>query len=398
MSRCGIAIVVLSAHLASAAVFAAEPGVSANQIKVGQTTSYSGPASQYGLIGKVQDAYFRMLNEKGGINGRKIELLSRDDAYSPPKSVEQLRKLVEDDEIAFMFNSFGGPTNAAQAKYLNRQKIPQLFVGTGAHYWGDVKEYPWSMGWQPSFRSEARAFARDAIDKNPSARIAVLYQNDDFGKDYLLGVKDVLDKQSSAKLISEFSYETSAPTIESQFVNVRAANPDVVVLAAVPKFAAQFVRKLVEMNWSPTVYVTGGASLVSVTTETVKGRSDLSLYTATFFKNWNDPNWRQDPSLAEYFDFMRKYMPGVRDDDFAPVYGYSVAQTLVDVLARCGDDLSRANIMKQASNVRHLALPLLAPGVVLNTGPDDHFPIEQIQLGKWDGSTWRPEGALISVR
>ena len=396
MSRLRIAIAFLFAHCASAAL-AEEPGITNKEIRIGQTTSYSGPASQYGLIGKVQEAYFRMLNERGGINGRQIVLLSRDDAYSPPKSVEQVRKLVEDNQIAFMFNSFGGPTNAAQAKYLNKLGIPQLFVATGAHYWGDVKEYPWSMGWQPSFRSEARVFAKDAVLKNPNATIAVLYQNDDFGRDYVLGVKDVLSKQSSAKLVTELKYDVTAPTIDSEVVNLRAANPDVVVLAAIPKFAAQFIRKQIEIKWTPTVYVTGGASGVSTTTETAKGRTDLPLYTGTFFKDWNDPRWKDDPSLREFFDFMNKYMPGLTVADMGPVYGYSLAQTLVDVLTRCGDDLSRSNIMKQASSIKDLQLPLLTPGITLNTGAEDHFPIETIQLGKWNGSTWKPEGSLISA-
>lgn len=396
MTRFAIAALLLTTALASTAL-AEEPGVTDKSIKIGQTTSYSGPASQYGMIGKVEEAFFRMLNEKGGINGRQIEFISRDDGYSPPKSVEQVRKLVEDDGVAFMFNSFGGPTNAAQAKYLNRAKIPQLFVGTGAHYWGDLKEYPWSMSWQPSFRSEARVFVKDALAKNPAARIAVFYQNDDFGKDYLLGVKDILAKQSAAKIVSELSYEPTVPTVDSQVVSIRAENPDVVILAAIPKFAAQFIRKEIEMSWNPAVYVTGGAAGVPATTEVAKGRSDLSLYTGTFLKDWNDPKWKDDPALGEYLEFMNKYLPGVAIADFAPVYGYSVAQTLVDVLKRCGNDLSRANIMKQASSISNLSLPLVTPGININTGPEDHFPIEQLQLGKWNGATWKPEGPVISA-
>jgi branched-chain amino acid transport system substrate-binding protein len=374
-----------------------QPGVTDKSIRIGQTTSYSGPASQYGLIGKVQEAYFRMLNEKGGINGRQIEFISRDDAYSPSKTIEQVRKLVEGDGVSFMFNSFGGPTNAAQAKYLNRAKVPQLFVATGAHYWGDLKEYPWSMGWQPSFRSEARVFAKDALARHPNAKIAVFYQNDDFGKDYLLGVKDIVAQQGAAKIVSELSYEPTVPTVDSQVVTLRATNPDVVILAAIPKFAAQFIRKEIELNWNPIVYVTGGASGVAATTEVAKGREDMNLYTGVFFKDWNDPAWRDDPALRDFFAFMEKYAPGVAVADFAPVYGYSVAQTLVDVLTRCGDDLSRENIMKQASSISGLALPLLIPGIALTTGPQDHFPIEQVQLGRWNGSSWKPEGAVISA-
>jgi branched-chain amino acid transport system substrate-binding protein len=376
---------------------AREPGITATEIKIGQTTSYSGPASQYGSIAKVQEAYFRMLNENGGIKGRKINLISRDDGYSPPKSVEQVRKLVEDDEVSFMFNSFGGPTNAAQSKYLNRLNVPQLFVGTGAHYWGDIQNYPWSMGWQPSFRTEARVFAKNILTKIPNAKVAIFYQNDDFGKDYLLGIKDVLDKQSAAKIVTELSYETTAPTVDSQVVSLRAINPDAVVLAAIPKFAAQFIRKSAEMNWNPIVYVTGGAAGVPTTTEGVKGRTDLNLYTGTFFKDWSEPKWKEDPALSDYFQFMEKYAPGIAVADFSPVYGYSVAQTIVEVLKKCGDDLSRGNILRQASSISNLSLPLLTPGITVNTSAEDHFPIEQLQLGKWNGRSWEPEGPIIAA-
>ena len=377
---------------------AQHPGVTANEIKIGQTTSYSGPASQYGQIGKLEAAFFQMLNDNGGINHRKINFISLDDAYSPPKSVEQTRKLVESDEVAFMFNSFGGPTNAAQGKYLNRLGVPQLFVGTGAHYWGEIDNYPWSMGWQPSFRTEARIYAKDAIAKNPNAKFAIFYQNDDFGKDYLLGIRDVVDKQATAKIASETSYHTTEPTIDSEVVNIRASGADVVVLAAIPKYAAQFIRKAIELKWNPTVYVALGASGVSTTTETAKGRIDLNLYTGAFLKDWNSPEWKNDPTLNGYFDFMKKYAPDLAANDFATVYGYSVAQTIVDVLKRCGDDLSRANIMKQASSISNLELPLLIPSIRISTGKDDHYPIKQLQLARWNGEGWVPEGAIIGAK
>lgn len=391
-------LAVLAAGLAVLPAQAQQPGVTATEIRIGQTTSYSGPASQYGQIGQVQAAFFRMLNEQGGINGRKINFISLDDAYSPPKSVEQVRKLVESDEVAFMFNSFGGPTNAAQAKYLTGRKIPQLFVGTGAYYWGDVARYPWSMGWQPSFRSEAQIYAKDALAKNPAARIAILYQNDDFGKDYLLGIKDVIAKQTQAKIVSEINYATTEPTVDSQTVNLRSSEADVVILAAVPKYAAQFLRKMLELKWNPTVYVTLGASGVATTTDPVRDHTDLNLYTGAFFKDWNDPAWKDDPSLKEFFAFMKSYAPGVTVADFAPVYGYSVAQTLVDVLKRCGDDLSRENIMKQASSISNLELPLLIPSIRINTGPEDHYPIEQLQLARWSGQGWVNQGSVLDVK
>lgn len=387
---------LIAAAIGSSAM-AQSPGVTATEIKIGQTTSYSGPASQYGQIGKVQSAFFQMLNEKGGINGRKINFISLDDGYSPPKSVEQVRKLVESDEVAFMFNSFGGPTNAAQAKYLNSHKIPQLFVGTGAHYWGDIATYPWSMGWQPSFRTESQIYAKDAITKNPNTKFAILYQNDDFGKDYLLGLKDVVEKQSGAKIVSEISYNSTEPTIDSEIVNVRASEPDVVILAAIPKFGAQFIRKAIELKWNPTVYVTLGASGVSTTTEPARDHSDLKLYTGAFFKNWNSPEWKSDASLRDFFEFMKKYAPDMPVNDFAPVYGYSVAQTIVTVLTKCGDDLSRENIMRQASSISNLALPLLIPTITVNTGPDDHYPIKQLQLSKWTGQSWVAQGSVIGA-
>lgn len=393
MRNLGLPTLFLAALISSPAI-AQHPGVTAGQIKIGQTTSYSGPASQYGQIGKLEAAFFRMVNDNGGINGRKIDFISVDDAYSPPKSVEQARKLVESDDVAFMFNSFGGPTNAAQAKYLNRLGVPQLFVGTGAHYWGEIDNYPWSMGWQPSFRTEARIYAKDAIAKNPNAKFAVLYQNDDFGKDYLLGIRDVVDKQA----ISEISYQTTQPTIDSEVVNMRAGGADVVILAAIPKYAAQFIRKAIELKWNPTVYVALGASGVSTTTEPAKARIDLNLYTGAFFKDWNSPDWKSDPALKGYFEFMKKYAPDLAASDFTTVYGYSVAQTIVDVLKRCGDDLSRANIMKQASSISGLELPLLVPSIRISTGKDDHYPIKQLQLARWKGEGWVPEGAILSVK
>jgi branched-chain amino acid transport system substrate-binding protein len=389
---------LLLGALVSSPAMAQHPGVTANEIKIGQTTSYSGPASQYGQIGKLESAFFQMVNDDGGINGRKINFISLDDAYSPPKSVEQVRKLVESDEVAFMFNSFGGPTNAAQAKYLNRLGVPQLFVGTGAHYWGEIDNYPWSMGWQPSFRTEAQIYAKDAIAKNPNVKFAILYQNDDFGKDYLLGIKDVVDKQATARIVSEISYHTTEPTIDSEVVNIRASGAEVVILAAIPKYAAQFIRKTIELNWTPTVYVTLGGSGVPTTTEPAKGHTDLNLYTGAFFKDWTSPEWKNDPALKSYFEFMKKYAPDLPVNDFATVYGYSVAQTIVDVLKRCGDDLSRANIMKQASSISDLELPLLIPSIRVSTGKDDHYPIKQLQLARWNGEGWVPEGAIIGTK
>lgn len=383
--------------LAAPTALAQFPGVTPTEIKIGQTTSYSGPASQYGQIGKVQEAFFRKLNEEGGINGRKITFLSLDDGYSPPKSVEQARKLVESDGVALMMNSFGGPTNAAQAKYLNGKGVPQLFVGTGAHYWSDFRTYPWSMGWQPSFRTEARVFTKDALAKKPDAKVAILYQNDDFGKDYLSGLRSIVERQKAASLIAEISYDATAPTIDSQVVKLQSLAPDVVILAAIPKFAAQFIRKTIELDWNPAVYVTGGASGVATTTEAAKGLTGRNLYTAAFFKDWTNPDWKNDAEVKPFLAFMEKYAPSLRADDFTAVYGYSVAQTMVQVLTQAGADLSRENIMKQAAAIVDLQLPLLTTGIAITTGPGDHLPIETLQLAKWNGQGWAPEGGILSA-
>lgn len=391
------AAVAALAFIASAALAADMPGVSKTEIRLGQTTSYSGPASQYGLIGRTQAAYFKMLNEQGGVNGRKISLLSVDDGYSPPKSMEQMRKLVEQDNVAFMFNSFGAPTNAAQQRYLNGNKIPQLFVATGAHEWGDIAKLPWSMGFQPSFRSEAAIFTRAMLQTRPGAKIGLLYQNDDMGRDMLAGIKEALGSQSAA-LVSTVSYEPTDPTVDSQIVSLQAAGVDTLVLAAIPKFAAQSMRKMYQLRWTPMTYIANGASGVDATMEPARGHTELPLLSSAYLKNPLDPAWKDDAGLAAFRDFMKKQMPDADPNGFLSLYGYTLATGIVQVLRQCGDDLSRENILRQASNLKDVALPTLLPGVHLNTSATDHYPIEQMQLMKWDGSTWVLYGNVVSAR
>lgn len=381
------------------AVLAADaPGISKTEIRLGQTTSYSGPASQYGLIGRTQSAYFKMLNEQGGVNGRKVTLLSVDDGYSPPKSMEQMRKLVEQDNVAFMFNSFGAPTNAAQQRYLNGNKVPQLFVATGSHEWGDVAKLPWSMGFQPSFRSEAAIFTQAMLKARPGAKIGLLYQNDDMGRDMLAGIKEALGSKNAASLVYAVSYEPSDPTVDSQIVSLQAAGVDTLVLAAIPKFAAQSIRKMYQQRWMPVTYISNGASGVDAAMEPARGKTELPLLSSAYLKNPLDPAWKDDVGLATYREFMKKQMPDADPNSFLPLYGYTVAAAIVQVLRQCGDDLSRENILRQAANLKDVSLPTLLPGVRLNTSAADHYPVEQMQLMKWDGTTWTLYGDVINAR
>jgi ABC-type branched-subunit amino acid transport system substrate-binding protein len=373
------------------------PGVTNTEIKMGQTTSYSGPAAIFGKIAEVEIAYFKMINDQGGINGRKINLVSLDDGYSPPKSMEQARKLVEQEEVALMFNSFGAPTNAAQAKYLNQKKVPQLFVATGGDSWGDYKTLPWSMGWQPSFRSEGRIYAQYILKTQPNAKVAILYQNDDFGRDYLKGVKDVIGEKSTAQVVKELSYEPTDPTVDSQVISLQGSGADYLILAAVPKFAAQTLRKAQELKWNPTIFITGGASGVPATMEPVKDKSDVKILSGGPFKDFIDTAWKTDPALDGYRAFFKKYLPNSVPEEFSSFYGYSVAATMAQVLKQCGNDLSRENIMKQAANLKNFSIPTLQDGITLNTTATDHYPIEQLRLMKWDGKKWVLFGDVLTA-
>ncbi len=373
------------------------PGVTATEIKIGQTQSYSGPASSYGAIGKAQAAYFDMINAKGGINGRKITFLSYDDGYSPPRTVEQTRKLVEQDGVAFIFNSLGTPTNSAVQKYLNQKKVPQLFVATGGDKWGDPEHFPWTMGWQTSYRAEAQIYAKYILAEKPNAKIGLLYQNDDFGKDYVNGVKDVLGAERYGKMVTAVSYEATDATIDSQLVSLKGAGADVLITATVPKFGAMSIRKVHDLGWHPLHFMSNVS--ISVGTAIEPGGKDnaIGLISADYRKDATDPTWKDDAGIRQWRDFMNAQMPGADQSDNNYLYGYSVALTLMQVLKQCGDDLSRANIMKQAASIKNLEIPTLLPGILVNTSATNFHPLNQLQLQRWDGKAWVLFGKVISA-
>jgi len=386
-----LAVAVASAYADDA------PGVTATEIKIGHTNALSGPAAQYGLLGRADMAYFKMVNDNGGINGRKVKLLVVDDEYSPPKSVEAARKLIEQEQVALMFGSFGTPTQSAQAPYLNKKGVPHLFLGTGADKWTDVKTFPWSMGFQPSFRTEARLYAKHLLQHNPNAKIGVLYQNDDFGKDYLKGVEDIRANSKGKHTLKAVSYESADATIDSQIVSLHGADVDVVVLAAIPKFAAQAIRKISELNWKPIVYISLGASQVPTTTEPAKGKADVMLLSGAYAKLPSDPAWAQDAGMKQYLGFMQKYMPGEDVNNPLPALAFNTSALLTDILKKAGSDLSRENILKQAESLRGVQLPMLLPGITVDTSRTDHAPIEQVQIVRWDGGRWVPLGGVLSL-
>ena len=372
------------------------PGVTATEIKIGQTQSYSGPASSYGAIGKAQQAYFDMINAQGGINGRKITFLSLDDGYSPPRTVEQTRKLVEQDGVLLIFNSLGTPTNSAVQKYLNQKKVPQLFVATGADKWGDPEHFPWTMGWQTSYRSEAQIYAKYILEEKPNAKIGLLYQNDDFGKDYVNGVKDVLGADRYAKIVTPVSYEATDATIDSQLLSLKSAGVDVLITATVPKFGAMSIRKVHDLDWHPLHIMSNVAISVGTVIEPGGKENAIGLISADFRKDPTDPTWKDDAGIKELRDFMNKQMPGADQADNNYLYGYSVVQTLMQVLKQCGNDLSRENVMKQAASLKDQVIPQLLPGILINTSPTNFHPLRQLQLQRWDGKTWVLFGKVIS--
>jgi branched-chain amino acid transport system substrate-binding protein len=373
-----------------------DTGASDTEIKIGNIIPYSGPASAYGVIGKTEDAYFKMINDKGGINGRKINFVSYDDAYSPPKAVEQVRKLVESDEVLLVFNPLGTPSNSAIQKYLNSKKVPQLFVATGATKWNDPKHFPWTMGWQPSYQSEAQIYAKWLLKEKPDAKIAVLYQNDDFGKDYLKGTKDGLGAKASSMIIMEESYEVSEPTIDSHIVKIKAANPDVLLIYTTPKFGAQTIKKTAELGWKPLQIITNVSASVGGVMQPAGFDNAQDVLSAAYAKDGADPQWNNDPNMKKWSEFVDKYMPGADKTDGSIVYGYGVAQTLAKVLEMCGDDLTRANVMKQAASLKDFTPDTLLPGVKINTSATDFAPIAQLQMQRFKGQKWELFGEIIS--
>src|SRR6202000_2446892 len=393
--------IALAAIIATALATAAQaqkkydPGATDTEIKIGNIMPYSGPASAYATIGKTEAAYFNKINSEGGINGRKINFISYDDAYSPPKAVEQARKLVESDEVLLIFNPLGTPSNSAIQKYMNAKKVPQLFVSTGATKWDDPKNFPWTMGWQPSYQSESRIYAKYLLKEKPDAKIAVLYQNDDFGKDYLKGLKDGFGAKSSM-IVAEESYETSEPSIDNHIVKLKAAGPDVFISIATPKFAAQAIKKLAEMNWTPLHIVSNVSASVGGVIKPAGFENSQGILSAAYAKDGAESQWGNDPGMQQSLAFLAKYDPEANKLDGSVVFGYGVAQTMVKVLEMCGDNLTRENVMKQAASLKNFTPDTLLPGVSINTSPTDFAQIKQLQMMRFKGEKWELFGDIIS--
>jgi branched-chain amino acid transport system substrate-binding protein len=371
------------------------PGVTDTEIKIGNIMPYSGPASAYGVIGKTEAAYFNKINAEGGINGRKINFISYDDGYSPPKAVEQARKLVESDEVLFIFNSLGTPTNSAIQKYMNEKKVPQLFVATGATKWNDPKNFPWTMGWQPNYQSEGRIYAKYLLKEKPNAKIGVLYQNDDYGKDYLKGLKDGLGDKAASMIVGEEAYETSNPTVDSQIVALKSKGADVFFSIATPKFAAQSIKKVAELGWKPLFLLNNVSTSIGSVMKPAGFENAQDIVSAAYLKEPTDPQWKGDRGMKNFNAFLDKYFPDANRTDIFIVTGYSVAQTLVAVLKQCGDDLTRENIMKQAANIKDLEIDALLPGIKINTSPTDFAPLKQLQLQRFKGENWELFGPVM---
>jgi branched-chain amino acid transport system substrate-binding protein len=371
-----------------------QKGASNPDIKIGQTMPYSGPASAYGTIGKVEAAYFQKINKEGGIGGHKIDFISVDDGYSPPKAVEQVRKLVEQDQVSFIFQPLGTPSNAAIQPYLNAKKVPQLFAATGATRWADPEHFPWTIGFNPSYQLEGRTYGRYIATHQPDAKIAVLYQNDDYGKDLLKALKEGLGEHVKS-VVAEATYEVSDATVDSQIATLKASHADTFVNVTTPKFAAQAIRKVYDIGWKPTQYLANvSASVGSVLTPAGLDKS-VGLITVGYFKDPTDKQWDDDAAMKDFKAFMKEYYPEGNVIDASNAYGYMAAQTLVQVLKQCGDDVGRENVMKQATNLKDFAPGLLLPGIKMNTAPNDYFLFEQLQLVRFNGTTWVPFGDVL---
>jgi len=372
------------------------PGVSDTEIKIGNTGPYSGPASSYGTIPKAMAAYYRMVNDQGGVNGRKINFISYDDAYSPPKTVEQVRKLVEQDGVLLIAGPLGTPTNSAIWHYMNQKKVPQLFVSTGATKWNDPQHFPWTIGWQPNYQIEGHVYASYVMEQRPGGKIGVLYQNDDFGKDYLEGLKDGLGDKAKSMVVVEAAYETTDPTIDSQIIGMKAAGVDVFVNTGIPKFAAQAIRKAAEIQWKPLHILSSVGASVSATLKPAGLENAKDIVSDFYIKDPTDPQWKDDAGYQQWIAFMDKYYPEGDKTDGGNVYGPSNAATVVQVLKQCGDDLSRENVMRQAANLHDLTVPMLLPGITINTGATDFAPVKQVQMARFDGERWHLFGPLIT--
>ena len=373
-----------------------DTGATDTEIKIGNIMPYSGPASAYGVIGKIEDAYFKMINEQGGINGRKINFVSYDDGYSPPKAVEQARKLVESDEVLFLFGPLGTPSNSAIQKYLNSKKIPQLFVATGATKFGDYKDFPWTMGWQPPYQSEGKIYAKYLLKEKPDAKIAIMYQNDDFGKDLLKGLKDGLGDKAASMIVGEESYEVSEPTIDSHIVKLKSTGADVYFSMTTPKFSAQSIKKVAEIGWKPMYFQSNVGASVGSVLQPAGFENAQDILSAAYAKDGADAQWDNDEGMKKFYGFLAKYVPDANKADGSVVFGYGQAQTMVQVLKQAGDNLTRENIMKQATSLKDFAPDTLLPGVKINTSASDFYPIEQLQMMRFKGQKWDLFGPVIS--
>ena len=373
------------------------PGVTDTEIKLGQTMPYSGPASAYGTIGKAHQAFFKMINEKGGINGRKINLISLDDGYSPPKTVEMVRRLVEQEQVFALFNTLGTPCNSAIHKYVNAKKVPHLLLSTGATKWGDPKHFPWTMGFNLSYQSEGAIYAKYLIKNKPSAKIGILYQNDDYGKDLLKGVEDGLGKAHAKMVVAKASYEVTDPTVDSQILTLQSSGADTFINITTPKFGAQAVRKAFDSGWKPLHIINNVSASVGSVLKPAGLDKATGLLTLSYYKDPTDPQWKDDPGMIEWRAFMNKYYPEGDQNDAGNLYAYISAQTMVQILEQAGDNLTRENVMKQAASLKNLKLPLLLPGMAINTSATDFFPFEQGQMRKFNGSSWEAIGDVIDA-
>ena len=372
-----------------------DSGASDTEIKIGNIMPYSGPASAYAAIGKAEEAYFNKINAEGGINGRKIKFISYDDGYSPPKTVEQARKLVESDGVLLIFGSLGTSTNGAIRKYMNEKKVPQLFVASGASKWNDPRQYPWTMGWQPSYASEARIYAKYVMKEKPDAKIGVLYQNDDFGKDYLKGLKGGLGAKASMIVLEE-AYDTSEPAVDEHVVKLKASGADVFISITTPKFAAQAIKKAAEINWHPMQIISNVSASVGGVLEPAGIEISQGILSASYTKDGSDPQWNADEGMKKFYNFLAQFDPKANKLDAGVVFGYAAAQTMVKVLHMCGDDLTRENVMKQAASLKDFEPDTLLPGIRINTAPDNFAPIEQLQMMRFKGKKWELFGDIIS--
>jgi len=394
MKRIAFFTVALALAFPAAAQKKYDPGASDSEIKIGNTNPYSGPASAYGTIGNSITAYFKMVNEQGGINGRKVNFISYDDGYSPPKTVEMARKLVEQDNVLFVFQTLGTPSNTAIHKYMNMKKVPQMHVATGATKWNDPKNHPWTMGWQPNYQSEAQAYAQHILQTKPNAKIGVLYQNDDYGKDYLKGFHDGLGGKKNM-IVKEVSYEVTDPTVDSQILQLQASGADVFFNITTPKFAAQAIRKAYDIGWKPLHYLNNVSNSVGSVLTPAGLEKAVGIISSAYIKDATDSTWANDKAIAEWREFMKKYYPEGNQADVFNVYGYSVAATIAQVLRQCGDNLTRENVMRQAANMKGWRPETLLPGITISTSADDFAPIQAVQLERFNGKQWELFGGVL---